>query len=122
MRKIKTEQEAYAPADDVQVEIEDGYIEKRPAYRQRGVVSFANTDETPQDRAKLLAMFEYVTRNIKEKDEEENEKPAKKGLPERRKRLKGNKLQVVIPQKFAMIANPPSPVRIRPAPPCGGMS
>ena len=56
--KIKTEQEAYAPADDVQVTVRDGRIEKRSAYRQRGVVSFANTDESPENRAELLAMFE----------------------------------------------------------------
>ena len=77
MRKIKTEQEAYAPADDVQVEIEDGYIKKRAASSQREAVSFANTDEAPEDQAKLLAMFEYLMRNLKEKDEEETEKPAK---------------------------------------------
>ena len=77
MRKIKTEQEAYAPADDVQVEIEDGYIKKRAASSQRGAVSFANTDEAPEDQAKLLAMFEYLMRNLKEEDEEETEKPAK---------------------------------------------
>lgn len=76
--KIKTEQEAYAPADDVQVTVRDGRIEKRSAYRQRGVVSFANTDESPENRAELLAMFEYVMRNIKEKNEEGVEKPAKR--------------------------------------------
>ena len=82
--KIKTDQEAYAPADDVQVTVKDGRIEKRASYR-----TFANTDEapdeSPEDRAKLLAMFEYVMRNIKEKDEEEDEKPAKKKTTAKKK-------------------------------------
>ena len=70
---IKTESEVYAPS----MESED------PARRSYRKLDEARAIKEPDDREKLLAMFQYVMENLKDqKSEEPSEEPSDDRLPE----------------------------------------